>query len=112
MLFRSYLDTLTVSADFTSRGEGIFIGHFIGHIHRDYTGHITAYPDQNVIGFVQTANDNYQNFSQLPRAIGTKAEDAITVVGINTVSKKICLARVGANISNQMLERTPVAITY
>ena len=109
---QEYLPTLSVSADFSSRGVGLFAAHLTGHIHRDYIGHLTEHPDQLLIGLAQTANDNNQNFSDLDRAIGTKAEDAITVLGINTINKTVNLVRIGANVTNDMVNRSFIALPY
>ena len=109
---QDYLPTLSVVADFSSRGVGLFAAHLTGHIHRDYIGHLTAHPDQLLIGLTTAANDNYQNASDLDRAIGTKAEDAITVLGINTINKTVNLVRIGANVTNDMVNRSFIALPY
>lgn len=104
----TYLDTINVNADFTLRGTGKFVGYIAGHYHTDYTATINAHTDQYVYSFYCTANDNAQaeNNCDLPRPYGTKCEDSITAVSIDTNNKLIKFTRIGSNISVEMKDRT------
>ena len=100
------LPTITVSADFTSRGAGKFTTYLLGHAHRDYNGFLTSWTNQNIIAFPSMSNDRYQNDgSDLPRVIGTKTEDAITVVSVDVANNKVKMTRVGSNITFDFIER-------
>ena len=108
-----YLPTLTVDCDFTSRGEGIFASYIVGHHHKDIQGKCKKYPYQNVIVFPATANDGWQSYcSDLPREKGTKSEDAITVISVDTINKRLKLVRVGSDITMDMVERKYNIIDY
>ena len=109
----AHLPTLTVDCDFTARGEGIFASYIVGHHHKDIQGKCKKYPYQNVIVFPATANDGWQNYCcDLPREKGTKSEDAITVMSVDTINKRLKLVRVGSNITMDMTERKYNVINY
>ena len=109
----SVIPPVTVNADFTDRGQGIFIGYIIGHEHRDWQGKCQRYPDQGVHLFASSANDTWQNHaSDLPRMAGTKAEDCITVFTVDTRNRRICMVRVGSNVTNIMTDRTYISFKY
>ena len=109
----TYLPTLTVDCDFSARGEGIFASYIVGHHHKDIQGKCKKYPYQNVIVFPATANDGWQNYcSDLPREKGTKSEDAITVLSVDTFNKRLKLVRVGSDFTMDMTERKFNVISY
>ena len=107
------LSTVAVDADFSSRGSGAFICFLTGHVHVDVVGHVTAYPTQNVLAFSATSADKYQNGnSDLPRADGTKAEDCITALAVDTTNKQIYINRIGSSVSKWFTVREPSVIAY
>lgn len=109
----AHLPTLTADCDFTARGAGIFAGYLVGHYHRDIQGTCKKYPYQNIIAFPATANDGWQNYcSDLPREKGTRAEDALTVVGVDTYNRRLKLVRIGSNITMDMTERKYHVVEY
>jgi hypothetical protein len=109
----SNLDDVTVSADFTSRGAGEFICFLTGHMHVDCIGHITSFPNLNVFTLASTNTGTYQNdWSDLPRADGTKAEDCITALSVDTTNKKIYINRIGSSVSRWFTVREPSVISY
>ena len=104
---------LNVVWDFSLRGTGIFVCYLNGHHHRDSTGYCLNYPDQKVITFCSSSQDTWQNVgSDLARAHGTKAQDAITVFCVDTQRDAINLVRVGSNVTLDMRERTMITIPY
>lgn len=108
-----WLPTLTVNADFTARGEGVFVTYIVGHYHRDMIGKSAVYPDQNIISFAATANDDWQNYGcDLPRERGTKAEDCVTVFALDSEKHRIHLVRVGSNFTDALVDRTYTTINY
>ena len=111
--YTDYVDSISVNADFSERESSNFICYLVGHSHKDVVVHSTDYPDQLAIGFVctSTAPVQYHN-SDLPRAAGTKAMDAITVVSFDTANRLVNLVRVGANVTNRMVDRTMISIPY
>lgn len=107
------LPNVTVSADFTSRGSGLFAGFLCGHAHADNVGTIVAHPAQNVFTFSATAKGYYQNSDDdLPRQDGTKAADCITAFAIDTVHKNVLITRIGSDVSNILAKREPSVISY
>ena len=57
--------------------------------------------------------DNWQNYcSDLPRAKGTKAEDCLTVLSLDTENRRINLVRIGSNVTVNLDERTYTALPY
>lgn len=105
--------TLTVNADFTARGEGVFITYLTGHVHSDAIAKSVAYPEQNLLAFVASANDDWQNYGcDLPRERGTKAEDCLTVFTVDTDKRKIHLVRIGSNVTTDLVERTHYTLDY
>ncbi len=109
----AWLPTITAKADFTERGEGTFISYIIGHYHRDMIAKSEVYPEQNIISFNATANDDWQNFGcDLPRERGTKAEDCVTVFAVDSQNRKIHLVRVGSNFTDALVDRTYTSIAY
>lgn len=107
------LSSVTVSADFSSRGAGVFICFLTGHMHVDAIGHITSFPDQNVFTFASTNTGTYQNeWSDLPRADKTKAEDCITALAVDTENREIYINRIGSSVSRYFTVRKPSVIGY
>ena len=111
--FARYMPALTVQADFTQRGKGLFAGYLAGHTHLDAVGHVTAYPEQKYYSFAATANDLWQNHAcDLPRAKGIKAEDCISAAVIDTLKRQVKLVRIGACFTMDMTERRFHVGTY
>lgn len=107
------LPAIWVDADFSARGDGAFIGYFVGHYHRDVVAHCSQYPQQKIIAFASAADDDWQNYdSDLPRAAGTKAEDLLTVCSIDTVKREIRLVRIGSCFTMEMQERRYALLSY
>ena len=104
---------IIVNCDFTARGKGDFVGYFVGHTHHDIVARCEDYPDQKVVCFASTACDTWQNYdSDLPRAEGTKAEDLITVVSVDTKQRQIRLVRIGSNCTYDLEDRIKTVIPY
>ena len=107
------LSSITVSADFTSRGTGVFAGYVVGHYHRDLIAHSTKYSYQKIIALCCTADGLWQGEnSDLPRVEDTKSQDCLTVLCVNKTRKTVNLARVGANWTISMTQRIGYAVSY
>lgn len=114
--FSKYIESIKpikVNADYTQRGAGIFVGYIVGHTHRDWLGTCKKYPEQNIVYFASSANDDWQNYDcDLPRARGTKAEDCFSVLSVDTEKRFVYLVRVGSNITDRLVERTYYKLPY
>ena len=105
------MPVIEVDADFSSRGTGVFVGVLSGHRHRDIIGKFDDYPTQNACVF-SLANMPRGTEDDLPRIEGTKSEDLLTVVSVDTTNRKLYLVRVGANLSINFDERENTCISY
>jgi len=111
--YEGKLPDITVNADFTKRGKGLFACYLMGHIHEDIILKCDKYSDQTVIAHPSSSADTWQNYcSDLPRAEGTKAEDCLTVLSLETEKREIRLVRVGSNFTMDMKERVYFVINY
>ena len=111
--YDDYLPIISVNVNFSARGRGKFACYLAGHTHQDIMGHATKYADQKYICFDTTANDLWQNYwSDLPRTVGEKTEDCITIVSVDTTCKEIRLVRVGSNFTTTMSKREYFSIKY
>ena len=107
------LPILKINADFSKRGEGVFIGYFTGHVHKDLIAASKTYPNQNVFAFASASSDNYQNGnSDLPRVKWTKSQDCLTACSIDTEKRLIKLVRIGSNITVDLTERKSLVVKY
>ena len=105
------MPTISVSADFTARGTGVFVGVLSGHRHRDIIGKFNDYPTQYACIF-SLANMTRGTEDDLPRAEGEKSEDLLTVVTVDTTNRKLYLVRVGAEMSINFEHREDTCINY
>lgn len=107
------IEPVRVQIDFAKRGKGDFVGYLVGHTHIDWLGVCEKYPEQHVINVASCANDKWQNkSSDLPRLQGTKAEDCITVLTVDTENGCVHLVRVGSNMTYNMTKRIYTSLKY
>jgi hypothetical protein len=107
----TYLPTISVNCDFSSRGEGKFACYLFGHSHCD----TIAYDNYGnlAVQFDTASSGNSQpGNSDLPRINKEKTEDCITVVSIDTYNKLVKLVRIGSNISMSMQKRDFIALPF
>jgi len=98
--YSDILPRLSVDADFTNRGAGIFICYAVGHVHYDMLCSVDKYPDQKIVAFNTTAFDDYQSGqSDLPRVEDTKSENCITALTVNPDNRTVNLLRIGSDIT-------------
>lgn len=110
---KDILPDIKIDCDFGKRVKGDFIAYFIGHRHKDVLAECRKYKNQKVVFFPATAADDWQNFcSDLPREVGTKSEDAITVVSIDRKERELRLVRIGSNITWNMEKREYFVLKY
>lgn len=112
-------ETLTVNADFTNIDSSVeFIAHITGHEHEDCIGYNAETTNKQLMlnitcgvgimgGSVELSND-----SDLGRDGKGQSQDAFNIYAIDRVNGTVRIARVGANINNQMKERKYMIIPY
>lgn len=111
--FSGTCPTITVDADFTSRGTGAFVGYIQGHTHCDLHSVDTAYTDQHTLSVCTTANDYYQNHgNDTPRVRGEKTDECFTVIAVDKEHRLLKAVRVGSAVSTYMADRTLFKYTY
>lgn len=109
----SYLTPLSVSADFTTRGAGVFVGYVYGHAHIDIIGTLGKYPSQNFFSCVASVNYPESNRNHdLPKVADTKSEDAFNVITVGTSERKVYVVRIGANYTKDLKERKTLVVSY
>lgn len=104
--------TITVDASFASRGNGIFVGHFTGHTHRDTIATSQTYTDQNLFGFTTTSAGTSYNMNDNNREPFTRNQDAITVVSISMNDKKVYFARIGNQMTRYLNDRKFAVVSF
>lgn len=111
--YEGMLPDINIKADFTKRGKGLFACYLMGHIHEDIILKCDKYPYQTVIAHPSSSADTWQNYcSDLPRAEGTKAEDCLTVLSLDSKKREIRLVRIGSDFTMEMKERRYFVINY
>ncbi|MDR1764409.1 MAG: metallophosphoesterase [Dysgonamonadaceae bacterium] len=103
-------NSITASGDFTSRGAGLFAGWFFGHGHVDYSGYITAYPNQRVteVG----AQGTTQTVDNLPRTPDTVCEDSFNLCKIDVSNRRVHILKIGADRSVTMQPLEYLSYTF
>lgn len=113
LAFEGTCPTITVDADFTSRGTGAFVGYIQGHQHCDIHSTDQTYTDQHQLAFATTANDYYQSHgNDTPRVRGEKTDECFTVIAVDKEHRLLKAVRVGSAVSTYMVDRTLFKYTY
>ena len=111
--YSELLPKISVSVDFSGRGKGDFVCYLAGHTHEDLILRCQKYPNQHAILFPSSSADTWQNYcSDLPRAEGTKAEDCLTVLSLDTKKREIRLIRIGSDFTMELKKRSHFVINY
>ena len=101
------LPILRINCDFSKRGKGNFICYLCGHLHCDVIAVDEKYENQHIVCLAPAAMDFSRNcHSDLPRAEGTKSEDLLTTVSVDTKTREIRLVRIGSNYTTGLKERS------
>lgn len=112
-------DDATVSVETNFSAAGSFICYMVGHAHHDQTGYSYNHPNQlylmcpcsclqNDWGNDSTNADQPgvavhsfgNDVGDMPRVDGTKTQDCFNVYGIDTISKRIRVVRVGSTVND------------
>lgn len=112
--------TITVSADFSSVNSGVeFIAYLNGHLHIDRIGYVpgTTHKQLNLnvccgIAIYGTSIPYLANNSDMPRGCEGATQDCINIYAIDRSAKMVRIAKIGSNVSADMVGRKIMAIPY
>ena len=105
--------TATVSKDFSVRGEGAFICFVVGHFHGSYVFTDATYPEQKTIVVPSGSQSAFQqNYGDTNYAPNSRNEDQFYVIGFDTEKKIINIAKIGGQVTNDMVKRDIISIPY
>lgn len=105
--------TASVAKDFTGRGAGKFICFVVGHFHGSYVFKDATYPEQITIAVPSGSQSAFQQkYGDTNYAPGTRNEDQFYVIGFDTEKKLINIAKIGGQITNDMVKRDIISIKY
>lgn len=105
------LPTISVNADFSSRGTGVFAGYIVGHHHGDVVAQDAN--GQKILQFDTTSISTYMTFrSDLPRVAGTSCEECITLIGVNTTDRIVKFTRIGSRMTTNLRKRETLTWSY
>lgn len=91
---------------------GKFVCHIAGHVHRDMIVRSISYPDQICIAIDAASIAQSNNYSDTERTIGTRSEDMINMIAIDTSSECIKVMRIGANMDHYLRPKNCITINY
>ena len=102
---------LSVSADFTSRGEGEFITYLGGHWHMPVLGYVTGHTDQPD-WHMDAAGMIHSTQGDTPRKEGTVSEDSFCALAVDRDKKTVKVFRVGAHFTKDAVDRQYFKYSY
>lgn len=91
---------------------GSFICYLTGHMHTDFFGVGTQYPDQLCISIACASVNAAQPYCDMVRRMGDKTQDCFNLVGIDTDNYVIKLMRIGAEYDRYMRRRSVLCWNY
>lgn len=119
LLVTTFPAALTAVSSFISSG-GLFMCWICGHLHMDFCGFLTDYPNQFAISIdtascVKKLSDNFTPSdltSNSPRVVGTSTEDCFNVITFDAQLGFVKVFRVGCNIDNQLRVKNTLSYDY
>ena len=96
--------TLTVNADFTSRGAGEFITYIGGHWHMSILSKLYSYNTQKAY-HVDCSGLSASTQGDTPRRAGTRSEDAICALAVDRTNRQVKIFRIGAHFTKDAVNR-------
>lgn len=105
--------TASVAKDFTGRGAGKFICFVVGHFHGSYVFKDATYPEQITIAVPSGSQSAFQQkYGDTNYAPGTRNEDQFYVIGFDTENELINIAKIGGQVTNDMVKRDIISVKY
>lgn len=105
--------TATVSKNFSARGTGKFICFCVGHFHGSYIFKDATYPNQITVAVPSDSRSVYQQqYGDTNYVPNRRNEDQFYVIGFDTAKKLINIAKIGGQVTNDMVKRDIISISY
>lgn len=105
--------TATVSKNFSSRGTGKFICFCVGHFHGSYIFKDATYPNQITVAVPSDSRSVYQQqYGDTNYVPNQRNEDQFYVIGFDTINHLINIAKIGGQVTNDMIRRDIISIPY
>lgn len=105
--------TATVAKDFTGRGVGKFICFVVGHFHGSYIFKDATYPAQITVAVPSGSRSSFQQqYGDTNYVPDTRNQDQFYIIGFDTVKKLINIAKIGGQVTNDMVKRDIISIKY
>lgn len=105
--------TAQVNKDFSVRGSGKFICYVVGHFHGSYVFTDNTYPTQKTIavpsGSCSTFQQKYGDTNYTPN---NRHKDQFYIIGFDTEKKLINIAKIGGQITRNMVKRDIISLGY
>ena len=114
-------ETVTINADFSQVASGAeFICYMTGHRHRDNIGYVNSTTNKQLCLNIITSNCHYPKTvglsfaegSDIPRGDRGLTQDAFNVYCIDRRNGYVKIARVGASVNFEGIERTFLIAPY
>jgi hypothetical protein len=102
----------TISVNTSFARQGVFVGYFTGHTHRNTIATSQTYPNQNIFAFPTTSANKSQNMNDLQREPFTKNQDAVVAVSVSMTDRKVYFAQIGANVTRFMVDRSYAKVGF
>ena len=114
-------ETVTINADFSQVASGVeFICYMTGHRHKDNIGYVNSSANKQLYLNIITSNCHYPKTvglsfaegSDIPRGDKGLTQDAFNVYSIDRRNGYVKIARVGASVNFEGIERTFLIAPY
>lgn len=114
-------ETVTINADFSQVASGVeFICYMTGHRHKDNIGYVNSTTNKQLCLNIITSNCHYPKTvglsfaegSDIPRGDKGLTQDAFNVYSIDRRNGYVKIARVGASVNFEGIERTFLIAPY
>lgn len=93
-------------------GGGEFVCYIAGHVHVDYFARSATYTNQTCI-LIDAASVSQSNlYSDTQRTEGTKSQDLLNLLVVDTASKAVKIIRVGADMDHYLRSKKQMTYRY
>lgn len=103
-------ETYMTIVDNFINNNGKFICWLCGHTHCDFIAYDSTHPNQLFI--VVTTTQTQNAYEDGERTTGEQSQDAFNIIGFDTISHNIKIARIGKNMDSLLRPRNIAVINY